>query len=163
MIGYLTQDYSLINAFQTQAVGRARNRGRVANRVFKMAPKLSDYFRDGEIIASKGALDRPISGLVMDSRRVVPGNLFFALPGLRADGSSFIDEAINRGAVAIVRRSVKRSDRLTPLLSRRTRRIWSKRSSFRDEVAMNALARANCMSSFLSGSLRTWPTASASQ
>ena len=102
MIGYLTQDYSLINAFQAQSFGRARNRGKVANRVFKMAPKLSDYFRDGEIIASKGALDRPISGLVMDSRRVVPGNLFFALPGLRADGSTFIDEAMNRGAVAIV-------------------------------------------------------------
>ncbi|HEY0967283.1 MAG TPA: UDP-N-acetylmuramoyl-L-alanyl-D-glutamate--2,6-diaminopimelate ligase [Opitutaceae bacterium] len=67
-----------------------------------MAPKLSDFFGEGEIVASKGALDRPISGIVMDSRRVVPGTLFFALPGLRADGISFIDEAINRGAVAIV-------------------------------------------------------------
>ncbi|MEO7599394.1 MAG: UDP-N-acetylmuramoyl-L-alanyl-D-glutamate--2,6-diaminopimelate ligase [Opitutus sp.] len=67
-----------------------------------MAPKLSDYFGDGEILAVKGSLDRPISGLVLDSRRVVPGTLFFALPGLRADGTSFIDEAVNRGAVAIV-------------------------------------------------------------
>jgi UDP-N-acetylmuramoyl-L-alanyl-D-glutamate--2,6-diaminopimelate ligase len=67
-----------------------------------MAPKLSDYFPDGEIVASKGDLDRPISGLAMDSRRVMAGNLFFALPGRRADGSSFIDEAISRGAVAIV-------------------------------------------------------------
>ncbi|MGA3006894.1 MAG: UDP-N-acetylmuramoyl-L-alanyl-D-glutamate--2,6-diaminopimelate ligase [Opitutaceae bacterium] len=67
-----------------------------------MAPKLQDLFKDGEIIAVKGALDRPISGLVMDSRRVVPGNLFFALPGHRADGASFIDEAIGRGAVAVV-------------------------------------------------------------
>jgi UDP-N-acetylmuramoyl-L-alanyl-D-glutamate--2,6-diaminopimelate ligase len=102
MIGYLTQDYSLINAFRTESVGRTRKRDNVANRVFKMAPKLSDYFRDGEIIASKGSLDRPISGLVMDSRRAVPGNLFFALPGLRTDGSSYIDEAITRGAVAVV-------------------------------------------------------------
>jgi UDP-N-acetylmuramoyl-L-alanyl-D-glutamate--2,6-diaminopimelate ligase len=38
----------------------------------------------------------------MDSRRVVPGSLFFALPGLRTDGAAFIDEAINRGAVAVV-------------------------------------------------------------
>jgi UDP-N-acetylmuramoyl-L-alanyl-D-glutamate--2,6-diaminopimelate ligase len=67
-----------------------------------MAPKLSDYFQDGDFVASKGDLDRPISGLAMDSRRVMPGNLFFALPGRRADGNSFIDEAINRGAVAIV-------------------------------------------------------------
>lgn len=102
MIGYLTQDYSLISAFQAPAFGRSRKRDNVRNRVFKMAPKLSDYFRDGEIIAAKGTLDRPISGLVMDSRRAVPGNLFFALPGLRTDGTSFIDEAIGRGAVAIV-------------------------------------------------------------
>ncbi|HEU5080528.1 MAG TPA: UDP-N-acetylmuramoyl-L-alanyl-D-glutamate--2,6-diaminopimelate ligase [Opitutaceae bacterium] len=67
-----------------------------------MAPKLSDYFRDGEILGSKGTLDRPISGIVIDSRRTVPGNLFFALPGLRTDGASYIDEAINRGAVAVV-------------------------------------------------------------
>jgi UDP-N-acetylmuramoyl-L-alanyl-D-glutamate--2,6-diaminopimelate ligase len=33
---------------------------------------------------------------------VVPGSLFFALPGLRTDGAIFIDEAINRGAVAVV-------------------------------------------------------------
>ncbi|HXA14434.1 MAG TPA: UDP-N-acetylmuramoyl-L-alanyl-D-glutamate--2,6-diaminopimelate ligase [Opitutaceae bacterium] len=67
-----------------------------------MAPKLQDLFEAGELLAVKGALDRPISGLVMDSRRVVPGNLFFALPGYRADGATFIDEAIGRGAVAVV-------------------------------------------------------------
>ncbi|HXA81020.1 MAG TPA: UDP-N-acetylmuramoyl-L-alanyl-D-glutamate--2,6-diaminopimelate ligase [Opitutaceae bacterium] len=67
-----------------------------------MAPKLQDLFEDGELLAVKGALDRPISGLVIDSRRVVPGNLFFALPGYRADGASFIDEAIGRGAIAVV-------------------------------------------------------------
>lgn len=102
MIGYLTQDYSLISAFQSPAFGRDRKRANVQNRVFKMAPKLSDYFRDGEIIASKGTLDRPISSIIMDSRRAVPGALFFALSGLRTDGSSYIDEAIDRGAVAVV-------------------------------------------------------------
>ena len=102
MIGYLTQDYPLISAFRAQPAGRARKRVNVGQRILKMAPKLSDYFGDGEILASKGTLDRPISGLVMDSRRVVPGTLFFALPGLRTDGSGYIDEAIARGAVAIV-------------------------------------------------------------
>ena len=67
-----------------------------------MAPKLSDYFEEAEIVASKGSLDRPISGIVMDSRRVVPGALFFANSGLRADGATFVDEAISRGAVAVV-------------------------------------------------------------
>lgn len=104
MIGYLSQNYPLIHAFAPQASprGRTREETQIRNRVFKMAPKLSDYFGEAEIVAVKGSLDRPISGLVLDSRRVVPGNLFFALPGLRADGASFIDEAVNRGAVAIV-------------------------------------------------------------
>ena len=102
MIGYLTQNHVLISAFQTRAVGRSRKQDVLGRRVFKMAPKISDYFRDGEIVAHKGSLDLPISGLVMDSRRVVPGNLFFALHGLRTDGAGYIDEAIARGAVAVV-------------------------------------------------------------
>jgi UDP-N-acetylmuramoyl-L-alanyl-D-glutamate--2,6-diaminopimelate ligase len=67
-----------------------------------MALNLSQYFADGEIIAAKGSLDRPITGIALDSRRVVPGNLFFALPGRRSDGASFIDEAVSRGAAAVV-------------------------------------------------------------
>jgi len=103
VIGYLSQNYALIHAFAPRSpAARTRQENLVRNRVFKMAPKISDYFGDAEILAVKGSLDRPISGLVLDSRRVVPGNLFFALPGLRADGTSFIDEAVNRGAVAIV-------------------------------------------------------------
>ena len=106
MIGYLTRDYSLISAFQPISTPRVRSRSAAVNRVFKMAPKLSDYFQDDEIIASKGSLDRPISGLVMDSRRVVPGNLFFAISGIRADGANFVDEAVSRGAVAVVTRQM---------------------------------------------------------
>jgi UDP-N-acetylmuramoyl-L-alanyl-D-glutamate--2,6-diaminopimelate ligase len=71
-----------------------------------MAPILSDYVKEDEILALKGSLERPISGLVMDSRRVVPGNLFFALPGARTDGLSFVDEAVSRGASAIVAQKI---------------------------------------------------------
>ena len=103
MIGYLTQNYSLIHAFRTApAWADAGRAGRSADRIFKMAPKLSGLFSARRVVAVKGGLDRPISGLTMDSRRVVPGNLFFALPGLRTDGAAFIDEAIDRGAVAVV-------------------------------------------------------------
>ncbi|MFA5264575.1 MAG: UDP-N-acetylmuramoyl-L-alanyl-D-glutamate--2,6-diaminopimelate ligase [Opitutaceae bacterium] len=102
MIGYLTADYTLIHAFRALPQNGARKDGTLSKRIFKMAPKLSDIFMDGEAIAVRGDLDRPISGLAMDSRRVVPGNVFFALPGLRSDGSSYIDEAIGRGAVAVV-------------------------------------------------------------
>ena len=102
MIGYLTPNHPLVAAFRSLPKTRTRPPARDSQRIFKMAPKLSDYFSAGDLLASKGDLDRPISGLAMDSRRVMPGNLFFALPGRRADGNSFIDEAIQRGAVAIV-------------------------------------------------------------
>ncbi len=102
MIGYLTPNYPLVAAFRSLPAARRRPADRVSQRIFKMAPKLSDFLNDEDIITSKGDLDRPISGLAMDSRRVMHGNLFFALAGRRADGNQFIDEAINRGAVAIV-------------------------------------------------------------
>jgi len=102
VIGYLAQNYPLIRAFQPSPFGRTRKEDKLFTEIVRMAPKLQNYFEDGELLAVKGPLDRPISGLVMDSRRVVPGNVFFALPGHRADGASFIDEAIARGAVAVV-------------------------------------------------------------
>jgi UDP-N-acetylmuramoyl-L-alanyl-D-glutamate--2,6-diaminopimelate ligase len=102
VIAYLTQNHSLIHAFRLPPRELSSGRRKMRRRIFKMAPNLQDYFPGDEIVAVKGELDRPISGLTMDSRRVVPGNLFFALPGLRTDGSAFIDEAINRGAVAVV-------------------------------------------------------------
>lgn len=109
MIGYLTSNHPLIQAFSPQVFGRTRKETAARKRVINMAPKLSDFFAEGEIVAAKGPLDRPISGLMMDSRRVVPGTLFFALPGRRADGVSFIDEAIQRGAVAIVTAKLPRA------------------------------------------------------
>lgn len=103
MIGYLVQDHALVRAFRDRPKTQRRTREYLEyNRAFKMAPILSDYVKEGEVLAIKGSLERPISGLVMDSRRVVPGNLFFALPGLRSDGLSFMDEAISRGASAII-------------------------------------------------------------
>lgn len=64
--------------------------------------RLADLVRVDELRKVCGSLARPVSGLAIDSRRVVPGDVFFALPGHRADGSDFIDQAIARGAVAVV-------------------------------------------------------------
>jgi UDP-N-acetylmuramoyl-L-alanyl-D-glutamate--2,6-diaminopimelate ligase len=102
VIGYLVQDHALVRAFRDRPLRRRTADYLEYHRAFKMAPILSDYIGEGEALAVKGSLDRPISGLVMDSRRVVPGNLFFALPGLRSDGMSFVDEAVSRGASAVV-------------------------------------------------------------
>jgi UDP-N-acetylmuramoyl-L-alanyl-D-glutamate--2,6-diaminopimelate ligase len=43
-----------------------------------------------------------IRGLVYDSRLVEPGYLFAAVRGLRSDGNDFIQQAIDRGAVAVL-------------------------------------------------------------
>jgi UDP-N-acetylmuramoyl-L-alanyl-D-glutamate--2,6-diaminopimelate ligase len=101
VIGYLTPDAELVQAFRTHRHRRTRPVGPAA-RIFKTAVKLSDLFTEENVAAIRGTLDRPISGIVLDSRRVAPGNLFFALPGLRSDGARFIDEAIERGAHAVV-------------------------------------------------------------
>jgi UDP-N-acetylmuramoyl-tripeptide--D-alanyl-D-alanine ligase len=45
---------------------------------------------------------RPIRGAAVDSRLVVPGQLFVALPGERTDGHAHIPEAIARGAAAVL-------------------------------------------------------------
>ncbi len=46
--------------------------------------------------------DTEITGLSADSRRIRPGFLFAALPGDREDGRAYIDEAVARGAVAVL-------------------------------------------------------------
>ncbi|MGH8547566.1 MAG: UDP-N-acetylmuramoyl-L-alanyl-D-glutamate--2,6-diaminopimelate ligase [Methylococcales bacterium] len=43
-----------------------------------------------------------VSGLAIDSRAVTPGDAFFAVSGFREHGLQFSDEAIRKGAVAIV-------------------------------------------------------------
>jgi len=43
-----------------------------------------------------------VAGISYDSRRVRPGEVFFALPGARHDGLAFVAEAVARGAAAVV-------------------------------------------------------------
>jgi len=46
--------------------------------------------------------DVHISGIAWDSRKVQPGDVFFALVGENVDGHKFINSAIERGAAAVV-------------------------------------------------------------
>ncbi|MCA8937143.1 MAG: UDP-N-acetylmuramoyl-L-alanyl-D-glutamate--2,6-diaminopimelate ligase [Planctomycetes bacterium] len=43
-----------------------------------------------------------ITGVVDDSRQVMPGNLFAALPGSKADGTEYVRDALNLGAAALL-------------------------------------------------------------
>ena len=51
---------------------------------------------------SPRAGDVEITGVTSDSREVRPGFLFAALPGLATDGRYFVDDAVERGAAAIL-------------------------------------------------------------
>lgn len=46
--------------------------------------------------------DPDITAITNDSRQAVPGALFFALPGAKADGASFIAKALEKGAAAVI-------------------------------------------------------------
>jgi UDP-N-acetylmuramoyl-L-alanyl-D-glutamate--2,6-diaminopimelate ligase len=46
--------------------------------------------------------DPEVARVTSDSREVVPGSVFFALPGTRADGHDFAAQAARAGAVAVV-------------------------------------------------------------
>lgn len=53
-------------------------------------------------VSEKDAGKIPVTSLEFDSRKVVPGSLFFAWQGVHTDGNSFIPNAIENGANAVV-------------------------------------------------------------
>lgn len=46
----------------------------------------------------------PVTGVTCDSRQVVPGKIFVAVPGVCEDGHQYVGEALDRGASVIVSR-----------------------------------------------------------
>jgi UDP-N-acetylmuramoyl-L-alanyl-D-glutamate--2,6-diaminopimelate ligase len=58
------------------------------------------FGREAKLPAGLGRV--PIAGLAADSREVKPGYLFAALPGVKTDGARFIDDALKRGAAAVL-------------------------------------------------------------
>ncbi|MBT3237538.1 MAG: UDP-N-acetylmuramoyl-L-alanyl-D-glutamate--2,6-diaminopimelate ligase [Rhodospirillaceae bacterium] len=60
---------------------------------------------DGErtdVMEGSSYNDAGITGLTCDSRKVAPGFLFAAIPGTGDDGRRYIDEALARGAAAVL-------------------------------------------------------------
>ncbi|MGC4085703.1 MAG: UDP-N-acetylmuramoyl-L-alanyl-D-glutamate--2,6-diaminopimelate ligase [Vicinamibacterales bacterium] len=67
--------------------------------------ELHDVLRGRGLLATAASDTVPaldVSGVAYDSRRVEPGHVFVALRGQRADGTAFAQQALERGAVAIV-------------------------------------------------------------
>jgi UDP-N-acetylmuramoyl-L-alanyl-D-glutamate--2,6-diaminopimelate ligase len=65
--------------------------------------RLSVLLEDSQVVAL-GAIgaDPEILGATVDSRNVEPGNLFVAIRGMQTDGESYVPEALQRGARAVV-------------------------------------------------------------
>jgi UDP-N-acetylmuramoyl-L-alanyl-D-glutamate--2,6-diaminopimelate ligase len=71
---------------------------------FAMDKVFSDYLSalSGLVVQSGGNLCVPITGACCDSRQCQPGYLFCAMRGQRLDGHQFVEEALRRGAVAVL-------------------------------------------------------------
>lgn len=57
---------------------------------------------NGRVIMAYRGLDAVASGITWDSREVVPGNLYVALPGQKVDGHDFVASAFDAGAAAVL-------------------------------------------------------------
>lgn len=71
------------------------------------------------IVDARGVADVAVTGITHDSRAVVPGDIFVAIRGDRADGAVFAPDAVTRGAVAVVAESVGPADIGVPWLQAR--------------------------------------------
>ncbi|WP_352418475.1 UDP-N-acetylmuramoyl-L-alanyl-D-glutamate--2,6-diaminopimelate ligase [Proteiniborus sp.] len=86
------------------------------------------YGLETDIINGKTDID--ISGIAYDSRKIEKGNLFVAIEGFKVDGHDFINEAIKKGAKAIiVQKDVQYNSEVTLIKVKDTRQALAKVSS----------------------------------
>lgn len=57
---------------------------------------------DGAPVSADFDVNPVIGSIHYDSREVMPGGLFVAIPGFKVDGHDFVKNAVERGAVAVV-------------------------------------------------------------
>ncbi len=78
--------------------------------------QLADLIQGLSAKSIQGTVDREVTGVRYDSRRVTAGNLFVAVRGGSFDGHSFIEQAIDKGAVAVVGEQAGLSQRATAIV-----------------------------------------------
>ena len=72
--------------------------------------KLSELIKGLEIVYRNGDMNLDIDEIFYDSRKTTEKSLFVAIDGFKTDGHDYIEEAINKGAVAIVMEENKNID-----------------------------------------------------
>ena len=71
------------------------------------------------------ANDSEVTGFALDHRKVARGNIFGAFKGQRFNGEDFIDEAVKRGAVAVVARPDARVEGAPHLAADEPRKLFA--------------------------------------
>jgi UDP-N-acetylmuramoyl-L-alanyl-D-glutamate--2,6-diaminopimelate ligase len=65
-------------------------------------PTLFDISTPLNLLRQEGSLERPVSGIAFDSRKIKGGEVFVAVKGTQVDGHDFLESAVAAGAVALV-------------------------------------------------------------
>ncbi|WP_199241745.1 UDP-N-acetylmuramoyl-L-alanyl-D-glutamate--2,6-diaminopimelate ligase [Desulfosporosinus sp. Sb-LF] len=66
------------------------------------AKSLLEILKGIEVQSSSGDFQVMVTGMSMDSRQILPGDLYACVPGFQADGHDFAAGAVASGAVALV-------------------------------------------------------------
>ena len=64
--------------------------------------KLKELFKDCKYEIINGDLEKEVTEIAYDSRKIKEGNLFVAISGFMTDGHKYIDKAIEQGATSIL-------------------------------------------------------------
>lgn len=64
--------------------------------------KLEDILKNADVVRIAGPEDKEILSVCFDSAKAIPGCLFVATKGTKADGHDYIPNAIKAGAIAVV-------------------------------------------------------------
>lgn len=67
-----------------------------------MTPEAMARACDGRYIGSESIINREVTGVVIDSRKVEEGNLFVPIKGARVDGHDFIPQVFEKGALLVL-------------------------------------------------------------
>ena len=68
----------------------------------KRIKTLKDILADLPIISQVGSLEVQYKAIQFDSRKVESGDVFVAIKGLQADGHQYINQVIQKGAIAVI-------------------------------------------------------------
>ena len=64
--------------------------------------RLEEILKGINVVETKGDINKDITGIHMDSRKIMSGDLFVAVKGTQVDGHAYIEKASEKGAIAIV-------------------------------------------------------------